>query len=418
MEALKDNQVATLLTAAILDQLPFRYASYLKSEDKTKVKVPGDMDSAVKNYNKFVEESQKNGSKDTNSKKGKLKRTETKKSKEAKKAKEDKDKPQYKPASLEEVVAPRVAFYDIYFSPKKSAWVTQAVGYGELNEKKTDWEIQTYRNSINYKKVYYSHNSEGSSKQVIRILDLLKVKLLEYGVTSFWEDLFGTFDHSYVAIRYGYPTISGGSVLSDSYFIGILTEIRGGPAAGLRVYFDYAPEQSKSVEGEDFNFSWSRLSLGWSFDLTQLMSLEKYVHRVDITPKLGIFSVDFDLVTTEGSNTLTATFTQNNSIDFGFDLGVEEVYKTLLGRLWLGYNYSGLLTDDTTTSSLRGGLDLHYDFYQIPNSNIDIGLLAFGSFEQLSFTSTDNGEVSATEAQILELSYNLFYIGLGAELSW
>ena len=52
-----------------------------------------------------------------------------------------------------------------------------------------------------------------------------------------------------------------------------------------------------------------------------------------------------------------ATFEQDNSIDFGVDLGVEKVYKTLLGRLWLGYNFSGLISGDTTTSSLRGGLD-------------------------------------------------------------
>ena len=74
--------------------------------------------------------------------------------------------------------------------------------------------------------------------------------------------MFGTFDHSYVAIRYGYPTISGDSVLANSYFIGVLAEIRGGPIAGLRIYYDYAPEQTKESEDADikaFNFSWSRL---------------------------------------------------------------------------------------------------------------------------------------------------------------
>ena len=127
--------------------------------------------------------------------------------------------------------------------------------------------------------------------------------------------------------------------------------------------------------------------------------------------------MDFGLELTNGK---TATFAQDNSIDFGFDLGVEKVYKKLLGRLWAGYNFSGLISGDTTTSSLRGGLDVHYDFYTIPNSSVDMGLMAFTSFERLAFTAEEdeNADPLAQDQQILTLSYNLFYVGIGVEVSW
>ena len=328
------------------------------------------MDSAVRQYNKIVQDKNK---KVKSKKKGKKK-------KNSDTSKEDK-KPDVVLAKLTEVVPKDIVFYDIEFDESRKVWLSQPVGYGSLNSKSTAWSVKSYNNTIDYKKVYYGHNTEGATKQTIAMLRLLEESLLKYGVTSFWQDLFGTFDHSYVAIRYGYPTISGDSVLSNSYFIGLLAGGRGGPIAGLRVYFDYAPEQTSVSNEEDvnsFNFGWSRLSLGWSFDLTNLFGLEKYLHRIDIAPKLGIYNMDFGLELTNGK---TATFAQDNSIDFGFDLGVEKVYKKLLGRLWAGYNFSGLVSGDTTTSSLRGGLDVHYDFYTIPNTSVDMGLMAFTSFE-------------------------------------
>ena len=226
LEALKDEQVSTLIASALLDQLPFRFASYLKPVKNTKVNSPKSLRSVVAAYNKSLTEKD---DKKSSSKKGKKKKA----SEEKKEKKDDVVK-----AEVTNVVPKNVVFYDISFDEKEKVWISKPVGYGSLNKKNTSWDVETYTNTINYKRVYYGHNVEGSTQQTLAILDLLKASLLKYGVTSFWQDLFGTFDHSYVAIRYGYPTISGDSVLANSYFIGVLAEIRGGPIAGLRIYYD------------------------------------------------------------------------------------------------------------------------------------------------------------------------------------
>ena len=63
---------------------------------------------------------------------------------------------------------------------------------------------------------------------------------------------------------------------------------------------------------------------------------------------------------------------------------------------------------------------MHYDFYTIPNTSVDMGLMAFTSFERLAFTAEEdeNADPLAQDQQILTLSYNLFYVGIGVEVSW
>ena len=56
LEALKDEQVSTLIASALLDQLPFRFASYLKPVKNTKVNSPKSLRSVVAAYNKSLTE--------------------------------------------------------------------------------------------------------------------------------------------------------------------------------------------------------------------------------------------------------------------------------------------------------------------------------------------------------------------------
>ena len=77
-------------------------------------------------------------------------------------------------AKLTEVVPKDIVFYDIEFDESRKVWLSQPVGYGSLNSKSTAWSVKSYNNTIDYKKVYYGHNTEGATKQTIAMLRLLK----------------------------------------------------------------------------------------------------------------------------------------------------------------------------------------------------------------------------------------------------
>lgn len=182
----------------------------------------------------------------------------------------------------------KYTLFSMTYSSETNAWIPKVIGKVVLDEKSHPvanknaspsnkgtpasagretwrWKV-ALSNPLTKNKVYWAQDARGRGANREALGEILKKELRKHGIEgSLVEDLLATFKTGYAGIRYGYPVVSGDSLVTKSAMIGILAEIRGGPLEGLRWYWDFAPEVSEKVQDHEMSFSWSRASLGWSF---------------------------------------------------------------------------------------------------------------------------------------------------------
>jgi hypothetical protein len=221
-------------------------------------------------------------------------------------------------------------------------------------------------------------------------------------------------DPGFVGVRYG-RSVSSGQLSRKFYALSLLTELRGAPLDGLRLYADLWPKVSEEALTGPTSFSGSRVVLGWALGA----ELGGIVDRIDLVPKIGVWSMktQFKLPSTDGT-IADYDFNFASGLSTGVELGVEKqlISKALL-RLWLGADFSsisGAAATKAKINELRVGTDVHVKVLTL--GPVNWSLLAFGQYEQiqLSKSYSDNTQ----ESVLRSIRLNLGMIGGGLAISW
>ena len=244
------------------------------------------------------------------------------------------------------------------------------------------------------------------------------------------SSLLSSTASGYVGLRYGRQVLPGvgglGTLLNKTSIFGLLVEIRGGPAKGLRYYYDLLPKAKATVPGSggpvDTSIQFSRHTLGYSFDFDPHL----LVDRVTIDPKVGVWTFNAKLPTEidgDGLVSNTANFKLGTTVSLGLEVGLEELSDWYTIRGWYGINsgFSLLKTGGKVTSN-QFGIDAYFTagptipFFGVP---LKTALMAFYFFESVNLSANKPvGELAPGDSNISGVSYTVGYAGIGAVLSW
>lgn len=311
--------------------------------------------------------------------------------------------------------------FDLEYVSSIGMWVPRPLGKATLKKKKGPrrWDV-TLNADADTSEGFWAQSDKGRGGESDKYKSSLNGALKKYGMDGDMFDsakdaLLDTFARGYVGFRYGYPITKGENLITKSSMVGILAEVRGGPLEGLRWYWDFAPETKEVVNGQEYSFTWSRPTLGWSFGL----NMNWFINRIDLTPKIGLMDFDGKVRVTTATGDVPAQFRLKNSSNFGIEMGVESIAPWFLLRLWGASDVSGVLDlgGSGTVTSLRGGVDTYWDFYKV-SDYFDLTVLVFMFGEKLSLTQDESETVANTNLKLEGISYNLAFFGAGLILTW
>jgi hypothetical protein len=261
-----------------------------------------------------------------------------------------------------------------------------------------------------------SQGRGASGKEIYREMDL---ELRRHGISilSMLDSLYDTIASGYVGIRYGFPQVKNHPLFEQMTMVGIFTEVRGGPLAGLRWYWDFAPEVKTEIGGREFSIRWSRAQLGWSFGME--LPKQWIFNRIDVTPKIGMLDLDAKIPTAltvdeEGLPPEAVPYHLKNKMNYGLEAGVEYVVPKTLIRIWGSTDGAGLTGSKGAVSFLRAGADAYIDLYQFSN-NMSSSLLFFFFGEKMTIQAD---EQQIGDSKIGAITFNQAFLGTGLTFSW
>jgi len=264
-------------------------------------------------------------------------------------------------------------------------------------------------------------DTEGSDLKVALLATVKKYQAPEGGLLS---AILQSLSSNLSGIRYGYSILRGRDVVTKSAFISGFTEIRSGPADGLRLYYDKAPKVSQSEKGlGKSDLSWTRISLGWNMNLPNLPVISQVFDSWDAGIKFGMFTLDTTMpVASPNGESEETSFRIKNSIDLGVVSGLERKNNAYLLRLWMGYNYSAsfLLKTKTRMSSLKTGADAYWVLFK-SKGKLEVNLLTFLATERMAISrdfDRNSFDESTSQVVINGVSYQMAFAGLGLTLAW
>lgn len=219
-----------------------------------------------------------------------------------------------------------------------------------------------------------------------------KMGLLGKFVAGLTDVVLDSAAAGYAGFRFGRQTLSGSDpLLKNLRLIGVVAEVRGGPLAGLRFYYDRVLDQEVEQYGIKSSLGWSRLILGKSFGL----DTGGWVDRVDLTPKVGIWNFNSLLVdgSTDPANPIGLQFELDGAPSFAIEAGVEWTAKSYVVRLWYGLDGAALVSQvaKNSVSSNRAGVDVvlsggpDIKFF---GTNFNPAWIAFYTLESLALSGT------------------------------
>jgi hypothetical protein len=241
--------------------------------------------------------------------------------------------------------------------------------------------------------------------------------------SRFLKGLQATAASGYVGVRYGAQVLSGDPLLKKTAFFGLVAEVRGGPVEGLRYYYDKVPSRKNTIDGLETSIEWSRHIVGKSFGL----GLSRFVDRVDVTPKIGLWAFDAKLVDSyndDGTAATVGTFKMASGMSFSIEAGVEWLSPWYTIRPWYSYDYANALNSVTSkkVTSSRVGLDTYwtagpvFKFFGMP---LKTALMGFFIYEIISLSSSNpNPTLQEGEREIVAVEFSGGYAGAGVAVSW
>jgi hypothetical protein len=228
----------------------------------------------------------------------------------------------------------------------------------------------------------------------------------------------------YVGLRFGKQVLPGNSLLKKLTFFGLVGEFRGGLFNGLRYYYNKVSEKVDSSRGISEKIGWSSHIIGKSFG----MSLSHVFDRIDLTPKLGIWSIDAKLVTVLDENLIpiqTSNFNMSRGYSASLELGLEWNSSWYKIRPWASYDYAGAVSKISRNSitAKRVGLDTFLTVgpsFTLGKTSYKSALLGFAVLEQLTISdgSAKTASTESSSSSIPLLAMTVGFVGAGAALSW
>ena len=330
---------------------------------------------------------------------------------------------------LPDPVPEEFAVYTLEFDAAADLWVPAPVGYIKSENaglsRDIKWKLKLHEGSFHKGQMLFAHNEQGRGMMQEATGSRLGSLLGRFGVTSLIEGVMTALSQNLSGIRYGYPLLPPLDVVGESKMLSLFTEVRAGPLSGLRLYYDTAPKVTdNSPSGEKVYFGWSALEMGWSFNLNLPAWLAPVANRLDVQPRAGLISLDSKMA---GSDQFglqwVADFKLDRATVYGLEVGIERDFlKKSLLRGWSGalYSWSALGLTQTNFLSVRAGLDLYWDLFNM--GPLKFKGLFFGSMENLSihkrFTvPADNAKIDRGGV-ITDVSYQLIFCGVGATIAW
>ncbi len=244
---------------------------------------------------------------------------------------------------------------------------------------------------------------------------------LKGGYNFLTSALLDTAASGYVGLRYGKQVLAGDELLGKTSFFGLLVEMRGGPLEGLRVYYDKMPQVKNINNGFETQISWSRVILGKSWG----WSPGFLVDRLDVTPKIGMWSLSATLPTAFAEDGITPlavqTFATEKALGLAIEGGVEWLSTWYLLRAWGAFDTAlnfGRIGAAGVTSQ-RFGIDGYLTagpeirIFGVPFKTALLGFFLFESIEL-----SQNPDEENLEDQIVGIGYQGGYAGVGGVLSW
>jgi hypothetical protein len=228
--------------------------------------------------------------------------------------------------------------------------------------------------------------------------------------------------NGHVGIRVGAAVGNADSLFRKSKTVGVLAEVRSGPIAGARLYYDSVPLVKDEQAGLKTSLSMNRVMAGYSLGY----AIPKYRLRLDATPKLGGWSFDADLPVEIRGVRATIPFHVKSRLTLGIDLGAEYVLDVHTVRLWYGkdrlFPIIGSIGGGGHVSSSRFGLDYYWangPKFRLAQRNWLTTALVFVGTDQISAEGSGTGVAAdGTEFGASQLNYQSTYAGLGMALSW
>ena len=275
------------------------------------------------------------------------------------------------------------------------------------------------------------HDTRGSGK-LIEDLDVAiddAANLLHEAID---EDLFATFlsgiiessASGYIGVRYGAQTFYGDPLLKKSKVFGLVAEFRGGFLEGLRYNWDKVPSVQQATDGFDTSLEWSRHTIGRSFGL----DLPFLVDRIEVTPKLGIWSLKAALIdqyNTDGSAAHLGTFEIDHGYNLGLEGGLEWFSRWYTMRVWTSYDtvlpaFHSVVQKKIT--SVRVGFDAFWTagpVFHLLGLNLHSSILGFFTYDSITLSSSNtNPDLSDGTVEIVGLTMSSGFLGAGIGISW
>ncbi|MGE0173207.1 MAG: hypothetical protein AB7T49_10490 [Oligoflexales bacterium] len=301
-----------------------------------------------------------------------------------------------------------IAIYRLSYNVKAHRWLSYVVAKAKKGTAKQDSYKVSYNEVLQpSERTLWFQDAKGKGKNFSAIEPQLNSSLQRYGlVPNFLSKIFtDSLAKGYAGLRYGFPVGNSDPLLSKTRMVGILAEIRGGPAEGVRWYWDFAPNVKADVDGAESSYTWSRVSFGWSFGFNPNFILS----RIDVQPRLGLMDFDAKLPITAEDGTVTQErFRLKNAMSLGLGGGAEWMSPLFLTRLWANTDTS--FDKKASVRTMRAGLDIFIDFMRFSNF-LESSLIAFFAAESINLKKE-------SENTIQGISYSLAFAGFGFTVTW
>jgi len=231
----------------------------------------------------------------------------------------------------------------------------------------------------------------------------------------------------FFALRFGMQILQGNALLEKVKMVGLLVENRGKFLQGLRVYLDWLPKVEADIDGGSANLMSWRLILGRAINWRVHWVV---INRIDVVPKIGVWSSKMELpvarivgtttgtTTTQSTETYTETFEMKLAPSLGIEVGIEKATPRAVVRAWSAFDY-GLLQGQHIITK-RIGLDGYWTRgpeFRVRSQTFNSGVMGFGILEQIGLKKPEPKEQSS-ESVITTVDYRTAYLGLGLVLAW
>ncbi len=301
----------------------------------------------------------------------------------------------------------------------KTGKVKTSKKYLHATEKFDDinWKFKSSKKEV--PKVYFGLRKGGRSlgKKTLN-------KILDEEVRIFYEEskqnivtksssaiLRNLGNSGYLGLRYG-PALFEGDLIDQSKYFGVLVEFRNGLLGGLRLYHDYWPEVSGTINGQDGTFGGNRTIVAYSFS----MSFDWFIRKIDLTPKVGIWNFRSKTpIEIEPGLYVSPEFEVKSAPSFDIELGLESGSSFHILRGWASNGASFLSKGGAEITSTRVGMDLLLSPWG-GKSPVTVSLLSFFFYEAVQLKK--NQQAVGEDAEADQLNYSQGYAGGGLAISW